>query len=332
MIMTNLLVMLVCGTIVAVYALIVRDPLRIAGFSRRVALSCALGFAVLATLFAAGYAFEDPGGLEAWALVGSWVLPMIGVGLWAWFSPRTVEPLMWVMTAAIVAMSASLFLAPEAWQEFMDERGPVTAIAALAVGACLAVWGYHRPARASIALVVLAISPLVAVLLLADLDYAHGGRLDGCRRQPVPHLRSALPALPPAESPGHANGRSVERMTFTRLVGVYRADGGLRGELRYLAGHYLRGQACSLCDITHSPFRRKAAWDAAVAELGIPFDLLHLNELDPGLAAYVGDDAAMVIGERSGGRVTLLDNAALTSLHGNVHGFFGELRARMASA
>lgn len=175
MIMTNLLVLLVCGTIVGVYALIVRKPRRVAAFSKRVALSCVLGFTVLATLFASGYAFEDPGGLEAWALVGSWVLPMIGVGLWAWFSPRTVEPLMWVMTAAIVAMSTSLFLAPEAWQEFMDERGPITAIAALVVGACLAVWGYHRPARASVGLIAVAISPLVAALLLADLGLAMAG-------------------------------------------------------------------------------------------------------------------------------------------------------------
>lgn len=175
MIMTNLLVMLVCGTIVGVYALIVRDPLRIAAFSTRVALSCALGFAVLGTLFAAGYAFEDPGGLEAWALVSTWVLPMIGGGLWAWFSPRTAEPVLWAMTAAVVAMSTSLFLAPEAWQEFMDERGPVTAIAALAVGTCLAVWGYHRPVRASAALIAVAISPLVAALLLADLGYAMAG-------------------------------------------------------------------------------------------------------------------------------------------------------------
>lgn len=120
-------------------------------------------------------------------------------------------------------------------------------------------------------------------------------------------------------------------MTFTRLVGVYRADGGLRGELRYLAGHYLRGQSCSLCDITHSPFRRKAVWDAEVAELGIPFDLLHLNELDPGLAAYVGDDAAMVIGERPEGRVTLLADDELTALDGDVPAFFGALRASMAA-
>ena len=59
--------------------------------------------------------------------------------------------------------------------------------------------------------------------------------------------------------------------------------------MSYLLGHYLKGASCTLCDITHSPFRRKASWDAAVARLGIPFDLLHLNELDPELAVFVGE-------------------------------------------
>ncbi len=57
----------------------------------------------------------------------------------------------------------------------MNERGPVTAIAALAVGVCLAVWGYHRPARAAIGLVAIAISPLVGAVLAADVGYAMAG-------------------------------------------------------------------------------------------------------------------------------------------------------------
>jgi peptidoglycan/LPS O-acetylase OafA/YrhL len=174
-IMTNLLVLLVCGTIVAVYALVVRDASRVADVSRRVALSMVLGFAVLATLFVSGYAFEDPGGLEAWALTAAWVLPMVGGSLWAWFSPRTVEPALWVATAAIVAMSLWWFLAPETWAQVMNERGPITAIASLAVGVCVAVWGYHRPGRAPIALAVIALSPLVGAVLVADLGYAMAG-------------------------------------------------------------------------------------------------------------------------------------------------------------
>ena len=118
-------------------------------------------------------------------------------------------------------------------------------------------------------------------------------------------------------------------MDITRLVGVYRADGGLRGELRYLAGHYLRGESCSLCEITHGRLRRKATWDEAVSCLGIPFDLLHLNELDPDLRAHVGDDAAMVVAVTSSGYVTLLSNAELTEIGGDVSAFMALLQAHL---
>lgn len=119
----------------------------------------------------------------------------------------------------------------------------------------------------------------------------------------------------------------------TRLVGVYRADGGLVGELRYLVGHYLRGESCSLCDITHSPWRRKAEWDEQVRALGIPFDLLHLNELDPGLAAFVGDRAACVVAEATSDgtvdRTLLITNDELAEMDGSVAAFFTLLSERL---
>lgn len=123
--------------------------------------------------------------------------------------------------------------------------------------------------------------------------------------------------------------------TQTRLVGVYRADGGLVGELRYLVGHYLRGESCSLCDITHSPWRRKAEWDAEAAALDMPFDLLHLNELDPGLAAFVGDRAACVVLEQtrdgSVDRTLLISNDELAKTEGSVSAFFTLLRERLST-
>lgn len=85
-----------------------------------------------------------------------------------------------------------------------------------------------------------------------------------------------------------------------RLLGVYNADGGLVGELRYIVGHLLGTTSCALCDITHSPIRRKREWDALVAELGIRVDLRHLNELDERERAAVGDRAPVVLVERDG--------------------------------
>lgn len=114
-----------------------------------------------------------------------------------------------------------------------------------------------------------------------------------------------------------------------RLIGVYRANGGLRGEFRYLIGHYLRGESCSLCDITHSPLRRKAEWDEQVATLGVPFELLHLNELSAPLGEFVGDRAACVVAETPDGLELLIGNDELTQLDGSVSGFFDLLTKRL---
>ncbi len=133
--------------------------------------------------------------------------------------------------------------------------------------------------------------------------------------------------LAPAPKPAY-----LERVDIRGLVGVYRADGGVRGEFRYLIDHYLRGESCSLCDITHSPFRRKAAWDQHVDELDIPFTLLHLNELDDALAQFVGDRAACVVADTADGRALRITNDELASLDGSVEEFLTLLRTRLAEA
>lgn len=65
------------------------------------------------------------------------------------------------------------------------------------------------------------------------------------------------------------------------VVGVYHADGGLVGELRYVVGRMRGTVHCGLCDVTHSRVRRKASWDAMVERLGVPVRLLHLNAIPP---------------------------------------------------
>lgn len=104
-----------------------------------------------------------------------------------------------------------------------------------------------------------------------------------------------------------------------RLVGVYDADGGLRGELAYLAGK-VQGRHCSLCDITHSPVRRRREWDSYVATLPVPFEVVHRNERDPGIAVATSGHEPCVVAEcADGGIVLLLDDAALRSA-GSVDG------------
>ena len=117
-----------------------------------------------------------------------------------------------------------------------------------------------------------------------------------------------------------------------RYLGVYDADGGLAGELRYVVGHLLGTAECALCDITHSPVRRKRTWDAMVAELDAPFDLRHRNELTEVETLAVTPMGLPVVTAQlaDGGWVELLDRGALDAGAGDVGAFARQLRGAAA--
>jgi hypothetical protein len=113
--------------------------------------------------------------------------------------------------------------------------------------------------------------------------------------------------------------------TIRRFVGVYDADGGLRGEIAYIAGK-LSGRHCALCDITHSPVRRRRDWDAYVATLPVPFDVVHRNERTRALMQATEGREACVVAECDDGSIAfLLGNDELTRAAG-VEGLARALR------
>jgi hypothetical protein len=108
-----------------------------------------------------------------------------------------------------------------------------------------------------------------------------------------------------------------------RLIGIYNADGGLLGEATYVVGHLLGLVECSLCDITHSPFRRKPQWDSFVATLPCEFSLLHRNEVTPELEQWMeGRSLPLVVGESLDNEfVLVLDHEGLSSCAGSLESF-----------
>ena len=120
-------------------------------------------------------------------------------------------------------------------------------------------------------------------------------------------------------------------MSIVELLGVYDADGGLRGELRYIVGHLLGMTECSLCDITHSPVRRKPTWDALVRDLGLPFATVHRNEVPQRFASLVASaPLPLVAAARDDGHVeVLLGPDALAGCGGDVERFRVALRAAL---
>lgn len=103
---------------------------------------------------------------------------------------------------------------------------------------------------------------------------------------------------------------------ITRLVGVYDADGTVRGEVAYAVGHLLGRRSCDLCDITHGTLRRKPAFDRLASRLSVPFDLLHRDEQTDEMRALTDGRLACVLAETDGGHVILVDRERLAACDG----------------
>ncbi len=107
------------------------------------------------------------------------------------------------------------------------------------------------------------------------------------------------------------------------LIGVYHANGGPIGEAKYVIGKFLGTAHCALCDITHSPVRRKPAWNQMVSRLGVRFRLLHLNEMPADVSAVIAECGSPAVLTRGsdGSLVVLLGRDDLETLHGSVASF-----------
>jgi hypothetical protein len=106
-----------------------------------------------------------------------------------------------------------------------------------------------------------------------------------------------------------------------RLVGVYDADGTVRGELAYWVGARLGRVHCSLCDITHGRFRTRADWKAARATLRAPFDAYHRDDQPADVRAVAGGSVPVVVAATTSGMVVLLAPADLEACAGSVELF-----------
>ena len=110
------------------------------------------------------------------------------------------------------------------------------------------------------------------------------------------------------------------------LIGVYKADGGIFGELSYFLGHLVGIRNCSLCDITHSPIMKKAAFKEyekrLLAERNIDIRLVHMNErTDAELSASKGREPCVLLQYEDGSISMFLDYVELKAADGSVKSF-----------
>lgn len=107
------------------------------------------------------------------------------------------------------------------------------------------------------------------------------------------------------------------------LIGVYKADGGMWGELSYFFGHLIGVKSCSLCDISHSPIKKRSAFKALEKELlryhAVAIKMIHMNERNEReLKASAGREPCMLLEYPDGSISMLLDAVDLKALNGSV--------------
>lgn len=105
--------------------------------------------------------------------------------------------------------------------------------------------------------------------------------------------------------------------TIERLIGVYDADGTLRGEVAYWIGARLGRGHCSLCDVTHGTFTEKLEWKRCRSALSVPFDTYHRDDQPEGVRRASGDTAPVVLAETAEGFVLILDDKRISSVGGD---------------
>lgn len=116
-------------------------------------------------------------------------------------------------------------------------------------------------------------------------------------------------------------------MRFERLVGIYDADGTIRGELAYLIGR-ARGTAhCALCDITHGRLRRRADFDAACRGLVVPLELRHRDEITETVRAAAGGSYPCIVGIGAAGACVVMDRDDLDACAGDPDTLIQQLNA-----
>lgn len=108
------------------------------------------------------------------------------------------------------------------------------------------------------------------------------------------------------------------------LIGIYKADGGIVGELSYFFGHLVGVRNCSLCDISHSPVKKKSSFKALerhlLAEHGILVRMIHLNERNEReQKASEGREPCILLEYPDQSISMFIDSADLITLSGSVN-------------
>ena len=114
-----------------------------------------------------------------------------------------------------------------------------------------------------------------------------------------------------------------------RVVGIYNADGGVSGELRYAMDKILGRSDCGLCELTHgwNAFGKRS-WRDACRASPVPIELIHRDVATESQLAAAGLLPAVLMGDEGNWRLAA-DRELIASLRKDPAGFLDHLETEL---
>lgn len=110
---------------------------------------------------------------------------------------------------------------------------------------------------------------------------------------------------------------SDTRPVIQRLIGVYNAEGTLRGELTYWVGARLGRAHCALCDITHGSVRERPDWKVCRDGLPVAFETYHRDDQPEEVRELLAGTTPAVVAQTDQGPLVLLGPSELEACEGD---------------
>lgn len=120
---------------------------------------------------------------------------------------------------------------------------------------------------------------------------------------------------------------SGDEIQILQIVGVYDADGTIRGELAYFIGARLGRRHCSLCDITHGKVFERRDWQQCRATLEVEMITVHRDEAAPQVLEALNGRFPGVVAITERGAVVLLGPEELEECNGSPEALMAKISA-----
>ena len=114
---------------------------------------------------------------------------------------------------------------------------------------------------------------------------------------------------------------------YLEYIGVYNADASIWGEVSYWFGARLGIRHCSLCDVTHGKFRKRADWVQCSESLGVSFSTYHRDDSPQDVRAAANGNYPIVLGRTTTGIEVVLNDAQIEACNASPESLIAALQS-----